>query len=117
LASVAGLGASILCGSVAIPNSYNIVTPAYAQTSQQPSGFADLVDKVKPSVISVRVKQNASDRTRDFGGDSPFQQGTPMDRFFRRFGAPDEFSPDQSRRPRRDFSTGQGSGFFISADG
>ena len=117
LASAAGLGASLLFGSVVIPDSYPVVTPAYAQTSQQPVSFADLVDKVKPSVISVRVKHNAGSLVREPEGNSPFQPGSPMDRFFRRFGSPNEFSPDQPRRPRRDFSAGQGSGFFISADG
>ena len=40
-----------------------------------------------------------------------------MERFFRRFGAPNEGVPG-GRAPRgRNFGTGQGSGFFISADG
>jgi serine protease Do len=117
LASVAGLGMSALLGSSAIPNSYGLATMALAQSVQQPASFADVVDKVKSSVVSVRTKQSSVDRTREFQGQSPFEQGSPLDRFFRRFGMPDEFSPDQSRRPRRDFSAGQGSGFFISADG
>jgi serine protease Do len=52
-----------------------------------------------------------------FDGDSPFPPGSPMERFFRRFG---EGMPDGApqRAPRgRNFSMGQGSGFFISADG
>jgi serine protease Do len=53
---------------------------------------------------------------------SPVQQGSPMDRFFRRFapeGLPDGLLPDSPRlqRPTPRPVTGQGSGFFISADG
>jgi serine protease Do len=52
---------------------------------------------------------------------SPFQQGSPMDRFFRRFGMPDGTTPNTPNEPRtpggRNMVTGQGSGFFISADG
>ena len=44
-------------------------------------------------------------------------EGTPFERFFRQFGQP---NPDQGQglAPRRHFyAQGQGSGFFISADG
>jgi serine protease Do len=40
-----------------------------------------------------------------------------MERFFRRFGLPDGAIPEEPRSPRQRFATGQGSGFFISADG
>src|SRR6185437_8284501 len=57
-------------------------------------------------------------RTMSFDGDSPFPPGSPMERFFRRFGMPDgQDVPDRPRNPRRNFTMGQGSGFFISADG
>ena len=51
--------------------------------------------------------------------DSPFQPGSPMERFFRRFGGPDGLPPGLRGGPRggRGSVTGQGSGFFISADG
>ena len=66
-----------------------LASPAYAQNAQRPVGFADIVEKVKPSVISVRVKVEGGARTMSFDGDSPFPPGSPMERFFRRFGAPD----------------------------
>jgi len=74
---------------------------------------------VKPSVMSVRVKVDGGARMMNFdGGDSPFPPGSPMERFFRRFGTPDgQDGQDRPRNPRRNFATGQGSGFFISADG
>ena len=105
-----------------------------AQTAQRPVGFADIVERVKPAVISVRVQVNAGPRVSM--QNAPFPQGSPMDRFFRRWGVPegDEFgqAPDgqrgqqQQEGPRGQRAiptppgrnvTGQGSGFFISADG
>ncbi len=85
----------------------------------QPVGFADIVERVKPSVISVKVNiQEKLAKNDDNNNDdaTPFQPGSPMERFFRRFGGPDGLPPGM--RPRgRGQVTGQGSGFFISADG
>jgi serine protease Do len=100
-----------------------VSTPAHAQVNNdvrqvaRPVGFADIVERVKPSVISVKVNINEKVAKGDDGGDdSPFQPGSPMERFFRRFGAPDGLPP--GLRPRgHGMVTGQGSGFFISADG
>jgi len=97
-------------------------TPAHAQVNReignvaQPVGFADIVEHVKPSVISVKVNIKEKVAKDESGDDdsSPFQPGSPMERFFRRFGGPDALP----RMPRgRGAVTGQGSGFFISADG
>ncbi|MGA2287733.1 Do family serine endopeptidase [Bradyrhizobium sp.] len=86
----------------------------------KPVGFADIVERVKPSVISVKVNINqkvAKDESGD-NDDTPFQPGSPMERFFRRFGGPDGLPPGLRGMPRgRGAVTGQGSGFFISADG
>jgi serine protease Do len=88
---------------------------------QKPVGFADIVERVKPSVISVKVNINEKVATKDESGnndDSPFQPGSPMERFFRRFGGPDGMPPGMRGGPRgHGMVTGQGSGFFISADG
>ena len=88
-----------------------------AKTLAQPVGFADIVEKVKPAVVSVRVKSGAEPRlssTRE----QPFPKGSPMEEFFRRFGAPEGMpgQPNAPRGPNRGGS-GQGSGFLISADG
>ena len=101
-------------------------SPAHAQVNNevrkvaQPVGFADIVERVKPSVISVKVniaeKVAKDDSSNE---DSPFQPGSPMERFFRRFGGPDGM-PQGRGGPRgggRGPVTGQGSGFFISPDG
>jgi serine protease Do len=119
LAGVAGLGVTVLLGSTGFgpratgPALSNI---AYAQNVQRPVGFADIVEKVKPAVISVRVKVDSGARTMGLEG-SPFPPNSQMERFFRRFGLPEGSNPDEPRAPRNRFVTGQGSGFFISADG
>src|SRR5467141_416251 len=43
-----------------------------AQTVARPVGFADVVEKVKPAVISVRVKMNAGPQLSMNDGDNPF---------------------------------------------
>jgi len=119
LATVASLG---IAGAAIGPNAFHQGTPsAYgAAIAQRPTGFADLVEKVKPAVISVRVKVDAGAEMMNFDGEMPFPPNSPMQRFFRRFGMPNlgiPFGDDTPDNQRRHFVTGQGSGFFISADG
>ena len=88
-----------------------------AHRLQAPVGFADIVEKVKPAVISVRVKVDGGSQTNGLGSnDVP----PGLREFFRRFGMPDapEGMPREGMpRGRHNTITGQGSGFFISADG
>jgi serine protease Do len=84
-----------------------------AQHVARPTGFADIVEKVKPAVISVRVKMRAETQTSS-NDEPPFPKGSPMEKFFKRFGMPDGV-PNAPRG--RQFGQAQGSGFFISADG
>ncbi len=122
MASVAaGLGVAAYSLSPA-PNNFDLLsTPARAQVNtevskvQTPVGFADIVERVKPSVISVKVRIREKMADSDDDDASPFRPGSPMERFFRRFGGPDGLPP--GLRGRRGPSMGQGSGFFISADG
>jgi len=127
---VAGLG---VAGYGLTPAPHDVFSsPAYAQVDKQvkqqvaqPTGFADIVERVKPSVISVRVnigeklaKDDSANKNDD--SDSPFAPGSPMERFFKRFGGPDGMPPGLRGGPRggnRGQVTGQGSGFFISPDG
>lgn len=86
-----------------------------APSAVQSFGFADVVERVKPSVMSVKVtmKDKASELSNKDDADEP---GTPMERFFRQFGG----SNGESQNPGRDGrhgTMGQGSGFFISSDG
>jgi len=117
LASVAGLSGGLLFADFALspPRSGSaLFTPpyAYAQDAQRPVGFADIVEKVKPAVISVKVKMNAGGDVFSQNEDNPLR-GTPFEDFFKRFGQ----EPGPRRLPRRQYTLGQGSGFFISADG
>src|SRR5229473_1520793 len=116
LASTAGLGIAVLLGGPGnVPNLSALSTAALAQNAQRPTGFADIVEKVKPAVISVRVKLDEGPQTSSEEG-LPFPPGSPFDRFFRQFGAPN--TPNMPNMPNgRHQVTGQGSGFFISADG
>jgi serine protease Do len=118
LAGVAGLSVTVLLGGAGIlpqpASPLNAV--AYAQGVERPMGFADIVEKVEPAVISVRVKVASGPQMMGFqGGDTPLPPN--VERFFRRFGLPEGATPEQRRAPREHLVTGQGSGFFISADG
>jgi serine protease Do len=75
------------------------------------------VDKVKPAVISVRVKVDGA-KMMNFDGNSPFPPSSRMERFFRRFGMPfGNEGSDNQRQPHNRPVVGEGSGFFITADG
>jgi serine protease Do len=139
--TIAALGVGAFAAQ---PNGLSgLITPAFAQNQSaeaaqqaRPVGFADIVEKVKPAVVSVRVKIGASSQREQLGfnnknndddnndsagpnennGPAP---NSPLDRFFRQFG--DRNGAPSQRNPRggggRNFSMAQGSGFFISADG
>src|ERR1700758_4098358 len=92
---VAGLGVAVYGFSPSTGPANIFSSPAHAQVNNevrkvaQPVGFADIVERVKPSVISVKVNINEKVAKDDSGNndeDSPFQPGSPMERFFRRFG-------------------------------
>src|SRR3982075_2519925 len=126
---VAGLGVAVYGFSPQQSPVDIFTSPAHAQVNnevrkvERPVGFADIVERVKPSVISVKVNINEKvakdDSANNNNDDSPFQPGSPMERFFRRFGGPDGLPPGLRGGPRggRGAVTGQGSGFFISPDG
>src|SRR5438067_1186469 len=123
LGSAAGLSMAILVAGPAgyLPLSHSgWIQSAHASetTAPAPAGFADLVTKVKPAVVSVRVKiekDAANARLSSSGSESNSgQSDSPFDRFFfRRFG----FGDPNGRPNLRQVITGEGSGFFISPDG
>ena len=85
-------------------------TPEIAASFAAPS-FADLVARVAPSVVSIRVTQEiqvgAGGQGRPGTG---FPPGHPLERFFDRRNGPQGDAPVRK-------SQAQGSGFVISADG
>src|SRR5262249_29175860 len=118
LASVAAIGAGVLLAGPGGfgPTSFAASEPVKASETARPAGFADLVAKVKPAVISVSVKIDRTAETTGSGEGNviPFgQNGAPMDKFFQQFG----FGDGQKSPQRRQMVKGEGSGFFISADG
>lgn len=125
IASALALGVAGALGGQALLTG---ATPAFADSPSaiQPQAgpalpsFADVVDRVKPAVVSVRVKNVATD-DEDGAGDS--SGGPNLDN------VPDELKPflkkffdkrqGQNGAPKAKPHLGmaQGSGFFISADG
>jgi serine protease Do len=136
LASVAALGAVAL---VAGPGFYQpphvalgASTASAAETTAlpHPASFSDIVAKVKPAVISVRVKIDGvaqNSRLRHNSQDIPFAPGSPMEKFFQQFrdqfgdrfgfNGDDEEAPQMQMPQQHQTIVGEGSGFFISADG
>ncbi len=119
--TILGLGAAAIVVTPTLAPNYALAqnVTQQAQTVARPVGFADIVETIKPAVISVRVKIGATDPQLSSNDDSdnPFPPGSPMERFFRRFGGQGGDMTPFGGRQRRAPITGQGSGFFISADG
>ncbi|MBO6719169.1 MAG: DegQ family serine endoprotease [Rhizobiaceae bacterium] len=102
-----------------------LAEPVRVETQLQNPGFADVVERVSPAVVSVRVAarmEPAADRSPggfffDFPGLDDLPRDHPLNRFFREFrGGPDE-NPRFRDQPNRPRPMSQGSGFFISEDG
>jgi serine protease Do len=125
-AAVAALvaGGAVESGLVA-PNTAHAELRSAAQPIQNIPSFADVIDRVKPAVVAVKVKvQNVADRSDDDDGPQfsmpDLPPGHPMERFFRQFrdGERGERGDRGSRQQRpRQFGQSLGSGFFVSADG
>jgi serine protease Do len=119
LASAASIAVAVVAGGPSSKGVLNsLVAPAQAATdTPAPAGFADVVAKVKPAVVSVKVKvertAQMSMQEDDEGGAIPLPPGSPLEKYFKQFGF-----RDMPEGPRgKQMVTGEGSGFFISADG
>jgi serine protease Do len=119
LATISALAAgTTLAGSGVQVRLPHFSTVQAAENSQRMASFAELVDKVKPAVISVRVKVDTGAKMMSFDGSSPFPPNSSIEQFFRRFGMPfGNETPDIQPQPNNRPTIGQGSGFFITADG
>ncbi|HTM76955.1 MAG TPA: trypsin-like peptidase domain-containing protein, partial [Devosia sp.] len=124
LALIVGIGgvstAYVLTGQTAnaqIQPAAQIVVPSTAQPQQ---GFADLVEAVKPAVVSILVEATEGPQDVQRGGGNFNMPDLPKDHpfhdFFQQFG--DQFGGQggQQQQPARKFMAA-GSGFVISPDG
>ena len=100
--------AVLIAGSMALPSHSapeQIAPTAIAVPGAGP-GFADLVEQVEPSVVTIEVIKAAAPQLSGFNGDPRAEE------FFKRFFGPGGQSPQQPRQ-----SHGVGSGFIIDSDG
>lgn len=132
LAAAASLA---IAGSIGLGAVTSGTLPVFADPVRvdgpQAPGFAEVVDKVTPAVVSVQVKakiEPAADRGGAdlFGGQGfdDLPDNHPLKRFFREFRGDGNNGGGMQRNPRRgdrDHArprpVAQGSGFFISEDG
>ena len=98
--------------------------PAFAQPIQLSGvqtnlpSFADMVEKVKPAVVSVRVKQKVAGAQDDDDQGSLDDLPPGLRRFFeQQQGQQRGMRPERQERPRAPQAMSQGSGFFVSQDG
>ena len=77
-----------------------------------PDSFADLAERISPSVVNITTSTVVAGRT---GPQGVVPEGSPFEDFFREFQNPDGPGGEQGGRPRR--SSALGSGFVISEDG
>ena len=122
-AALLGAVAAVAIGAAVVETGAFAPNTAVADTQQPsagPASFADVVDRVKSSVVSVKVKMDqTSDAESDLQSMPHFPPGSPFDRFFKQFGQPDDQDQGDGPMPRHQHHStmAQGSGFFISSDG
>ncbi|NBJ11527.1 trypsin-like peptidase domain-containing protein [Microvirga arsenatis] len=122
-AAVAALiaGGAVESGLVA-PNPAHAELRSLSQPVQNAPSFADVIERVKPAVVAVKVKvQNVADRDDDGNGPQfsvpDLPPGHPMERFFRQFRDGERGERGPRRERPRPFGQSMGSGFFVSGDG
>ncbi len=126
LAILVGLGGGTAFLAASSPMAAAQITPAAQITAPttaaaQNPGFADLVDAVKPAVVSITVEgreQPAPDQGDQFNPQLPdLPDDNPLKKFFQQFG--NQFGPrgPQGQPPLGRRFAAAGSGFIISADG
>ncbi|BDA83713.1 serine peptidase [Aureimonas sp. SA4125] len=132
-ALAAGVAGSAFAGGVMTSTTSSHAEPVQVTSPVQSFGFADVVERVSPAVVSVRVKEKMAAAAADRGDDdqaSPFDNlpdDHPLKRFFEfgnpggpgAQGMPGQRGGPRGMQPRRENrqATAQGSGFFISDDG
>jgi serine protease Do len=116
--AVAALGvAGVLGGNAVSPTHPAYAAPvSIADLPQNAPSFAPLIDRVKASVVSVKVKIAAEDAEEGEGASSGQDNLPPeIQKFFKQFGGqPNGGAMPQAKHP---MMMGEGSGFFVSGDG
>lgn len=100
----------------------NLNSSALAPYPRAPLSFADLVERVRPSVVSIYITSKQKTPVAFNGRDIPdIPEDHPLFKFFKKFKK--DFEPrgknrgsNPGRRPKRPMRA-QGSGFIISQDG
>ncbi len=125
MALLSGLAVAAVAGSTLLmpPHDRLLAQQSQLLPPGAPLSFADLVERVKPAVVSIQVTSQGPKIARTPPQDprgrppaprepgarppSPFPDENPLEEFFKRFGRDGIPRPTQA----------QGSGFIISADG
>lgn len=113
-----------LGGIVAGETAFVFGNTAQAQNLSQPQSqsgfsFADMVERVQPAVVSIRVKtdETVAQGDGEMQGMPPgLTPDSPFYDFFKRFGMPG-MPGNRNGSPQHRYGMAQGSGFFISEDG
>src|ERR1700689_4563315 len=120
--AVAALGVAGVLGESAFTPTH----PAYAAAvstadlPQNAPSFAPLIDRVKASVVSVKVKIAAEDAESDGAASSQPQMANlppEIQKFFKQFGGGMPNGGGAAPEGKHPMMMGEGSGFFVSADG
>ncbi len=116
---------SLLLAGIFVAISFTVPATRPAAASTSPSStagsrhygpgnsFADLVERVKPAVVNITTKAHLQRGPAKYR--SPFPEGSPMDRQFRRFF--NQQIPPAGPNGDAPVMTGAGSGFIIDAEG
>ncbi|HEY7301934.1 MAG TPA: Do family serine endopeptidase [Xanthobacteraceae bacterium] len=112
---LAGPGAYFEHGTTPLITTARAAEQASDASHEGPRGFADIVQKVKGAVMSVRVRMKGATPSLSSNDQEQFSvpRGSPFDRFFRQFGFPNS----RNGHPMQRFTMAQGAAFFISPDG
>src|SRR5271167_4343303 len=115
--AVAALGVAGVLGESAFTTTH----PAYAapvstaDLPQNAPSFAPLIERVKAAVVSVKVKIAAEDGDAEAPSSQMDNLPPEIQKFFKQFGGqPNGGGAPQAKHP---MMMGEGSGFFVSADG
>ncbi|HEY0212856.1 MAG TPA: Do family serine endopeptidase [Paenirhodobacter sp.] len=99
------IGAAMISTALAVTP----MAPAFARAA--PDSFADLAERISPSVVMITTTQTVSTPTQG----SPFPEGSPFSDMFPNFPFPNMPQQNGPQQPRH--SQALGSGFVISEDG